>query len=168
MDHLSRFTALGWSDDSLRFHLFYDSLGQAVDCISIAVQCPENLTADISRDHIVRALANVIKNAYEAFATGPDAFAPGQIAIAAGQSDHGHLEITVRDSGMGIPPDELEEVRKFVPGGTSKKTGGTGFGLPFAKRRIDDHDGTLTIDSQEDRGTTVTIAIPAEADGGNT
>ena len=70
--------------------------GQTVDCVSIALQCPENLTADISRDHIVRALANVIKNAYEAFATGPDAFAPGEIAIAVGQSDHGDIEITVR------------------------------------------------------------------------
>jgi len=57
----------------------------------------------------------------------------------------------------------LAEVRRFVPGGTSKKTHGTGFGLPIAKRKIEDHGGSLAIESKEDAGTTIVITLPIEA-----
>ncbi len=68
---------------------------------------------------------------------------------------------------MGLSVEELDEVRRFVPGGTSKKTHGTGFGLPIAKRKLEDHGGFLAIDSQEDVGTTVTITLPLEAKEGD-
>ncbi|MFW6062064.1 MAG: ATP-binding protein [Planctomycetota bacterium] len=84
------------------------------------------------------------------------------VAIAARRAGD-CIEIVVRDSGMGLPPEELAEVRQFIPGGTSKKTYGTGFGLPFAKRKVADHGGTLQIDSIEDEGTTVTIVLPTES-----
>jgi signal transduction histidine kinase len=75
------------------------------------------------------------------------------------------VEIMIRDNGMGLSKEELAKVREFVPGGTSKKTYGTGFGLPIARRRIADHGGELGIDSVEGQGTTVTITLPVEAEG---
>ncbi|QNN24035.1 HAMP domain-containing histidine kinase [Planctomycetales bacterium ZRK34] len=80
--------------------------------------------------------------------------------------DGERIEVVVTDNGMGLSAEELDEVRRFEPGGTSKKTHGTGFGLPIAKRKIEDHGGSLAIDSEEDKGTTVTITLPVEAGGG--
>ena len=42
----------------------------------------------------------------------------------------------------------------------SKKTNGTGFGLAIACRKVRDHNGNITIDSEEDKGTTVTVFLP--------
>jgi signal transduction histidine kinase len=133
--------------------------------VAIAFDVPESLTAEISRHQIVRAIGNVLKNAYEAFANDPQSFSNGQVQLAARAINGDRVEIVVRDNGMGLSKDELAEVRRFVPGGTSKKTYGTGFGLPTAKRKIEDHGGLLAIDSVEDEGTVVTITLPVDATG---
>ena len=65
---------------------------------------------------------------------------------------------------MGLSAEELDEVRRFVPGGTSKKTYGTGFGLPTAKRKLEAHGGALAIESEVDKGTTVTVTLPIESE----
>lgn len=144
----------------------FRATGRDPNGVAIAFEVPENLTAEISRHQIVRAVGNVLKNAYESFASDPQTFAGGQIALTARPLDGGdRIEIIVRDSGMGLSPDELADVRRFVPGGTSKKTHGTGFGLPIAKRKIEDHGGLLAIDSVEDEGTTVIITLPVRAGG---
>lgn len=138
------------------------------DCTSVAttLDVPENLTLEISRHQIVQAVANLLKNAYEAFALDPQTFGPGQIRLHTRAVDSERVEIVIRDNGMGLTADELAEVRRFVPGGTSKKTHGTGFGLPIAHRKIKDHGGSLAIESAVDQGTTVTVTLPVEAGGG--
>jgi signal transduction histidine kinase len=133
--------------------------------VDITIEVPENLMVDVARYQIIRAVSNVIKNAYEAFAIDPLLFKAGQIHVLARAIDADRLEIIVKDNGMGLPPDELEEVCQFTPGGTSKKAHGTGFGLPTAKRKIQDHNGSLTIESTEDVGTKVTITLPIVAGG---
>jgi two-component system sensor histidine kinase VicK len=131
------------------------------------VDVPESITFDVSRQQIVAAVSNVIKNAYEAFSTGPDTFRAGTIDIFGRQINDDRVEVVIRDNGMGLNKEELAKVREFVPGGTSKKTHGTGFGLPIARRRIIDHGGDLGIDSEESKGTTVTITLPVETEGPN-
>jgi signal transduction histidine kinase len=126
---------------------------------------PENLTVDVARFDMVRALMNLLKNAYEAHATGPDTFTPGSVWVTARPVNGERVEIIFRDDGMGLSAEELDDVRRFVPGGTSKKTYGTGFGLPTAKRKIEAHGGALAIDSKEDHGTTVIVTLPTESGG---
>lgn len=133
--------------------------------VHICIEVPDNLTVDVARYQIVRAISNIIKNAYEAFAVSPSSFRAGQIHILAQAVNDNQIEIVVKDNGMGLPPEELREVCQFMPGGTSKKTHGTGFGLPIAKRKIEDHCGSLRIDSTEDIGTKVTIILPIVAGG---
>jgi signal transduction histidine kinase len=133
--------------------------------VNISIEVPDNLMVDVARYQIIRAISNVIKNAYEAFAIDPLTFKTGQIHVLARAIDRERIEIIVKDNGMGLPPDELAEVCQFTPGGTSKKAYGTGFGLPIAKRKIEDHRGALRIDSTEDIGTKVTITLPIEAGG---
>lgn len=145
----------------------FQATGRAALSVSIVIKVPENLTVDVSRHQIVRAISNVLKNAYESFATDPYTFTRGEICVIGREVDSERVEIIVSDNGMGLPPDELAEVRRFVPGNTSKKTHGTGFGLPIAKRKIEDHGGSLAIDSEDGNGTTITITLRTEADGGD-
>lgn len=131
--------------------------------VSVDVSVPESIILEVSRHHIVMALRNIIKNAYEAFATAPTRLGGGRIEIRARVPDEETVEIMVGDDGMGMSKDDLADVLRFIPGGTSKKAHGTGFGLPNAWRRIIDHGGSLAIESEEDRGTTVTVSLPLDA-----
>ncbi|MGQ9648540.1 MAG: ATP-binding protein [Phycisphaerae bacterium] len=144
----------------------FHATGRDPSLVRVGIDVPENLTAAMSRHQIVRAVSNVLKNAYEAFANDPQTFASGEVCLTARSVNGERVEVVVVDNGMGLSAEELEDVRRFVPGGTSKKTHGTGFGLPIAKRKIEDHGGLLAIDSEEDKGTTVTITLPVDAGGG--
>jgi signal transduction histidine kinase len=63
----------------------------------------------------------------------------------------------VRDTGTGIPERYISKV--FEPYFTLKP-GGTGLGMALTKRIVDDHKGTIEIESKEGVGTTVTIELP--------
>lgn len=67
------------------------------------------------------------------------------------------LEITVRDTGVGIPADQREGI--FEPFVSSRK-GGTGLGLSIVRRLIRQHGGTIRLDSEVGVGTTVTVRLP--------
>lgn len=131
--------------------------------ITIEVQVPDGIVVPVVRHLAIMAFKNVIKNAIDAFATGPTTFCSGVVVVWAGTRD-GMAEIRVSDTGMGLHPIELEELRRFIPGRSSKPHG-TGYGLPTAHRRITEQGGSLTIDSIADVGTTVTITLPLHAEG---
>jgi signal transduction histidine kinase len=55
----------------------------------------------------------------------------------------------VQDNGVGINSDDLGQLGAFIPGRTTKKGSGTGFGLPIAQRYVAAHGGSISIDSVE-------------------
>jgi signal transduction histidine kinase len=116
---------------------------------------------------VVAAIANVVKNAIEAYATGPSGFWKGKVTVSARTADADRIEMVIADEGCGIQPTDLAEISRFVPGKTTKKNQGTGFGLAIAKRNILAHGGDLSIASQEGEGTVVTISLPLEQDQGD-
>ena len=71
--------------------------------------------------------------------------------------------LEVCDRGGGIPPDEVRHVTRKFYRGRQAGHGGTGLGLAIASRIVEDHQGTLTIDSQSGVGTTMRVSIPAAA-----
>jgi len=76
-----------------------------------------------------------------------------------------NVSIRVKDYGIGIPKDEIQNVfERFyrVDQSRQRKTGGTGLGLPIAKSIVKEHHGTIRIESQEDIGTEVTVILPFE------
>ncbi len=83
------------------------------------------------------------------------------------QAHHAHLVklppnqkaimITIRDNGCGIPKDLMD--RLFLPFFTTKKNG-NGLGLALSHKIIQEHGGTITVESQEGQGTTFTIVLP--------
>jgi signal transduction histidine kinase len=133
--------------------------GNGVDLshVTFNKSIPANLMVKVSRPHIVAALVNVLKNACEFLHS--DNHAPnGTVEINVSQLDNQAM-IVVRDTGLGIPAEMLDEVRQCLPGRTTRRGKGTGFGLCNAQRNVMAHDGSLQIDSIEDHGTTVTLIL---------
>ena len=89
----------------------------------------------------------------------------GTIEVIADINDKGALRLTVRDYGVGIPKSRIKEALEpfgqvSIPDDTYPMQG-TGLGLPLAKAMAELHGGTLTLESDEGKGTTVTVELPA-------
>jgi signal transduction histidine kinase len=92
----------------------------------------------------------------------------GKIALRATQLDGARVMITVKDTGIGIPPDQLEDVfQEFtqVDTSTTRKVGGTGLGLPISRRLIEMHGGRLWAESTgvSGQGSAFFVELPVEA-----
>lgn len=97
-----------------------------------------------------RVLVNIINNSIQAMPKG------GRLLISA-EIKNDALELSVADSGIGIPEDKLQDI--FNPFYTTKKEG-IGLGLSFCKSMVEDHGGTIEVTSEENVGTTIFIRIP--------
>ena len=102
-----------------------------------------------------RALVNIVNNAIEA--------APGgQVDVATRWDVEGHrFVVTVSDQGPGIPAELREKV--FEAFFTTKGARGTGLGLAVSRKLVEEMGGHIWIESAPSAGTTVAIALPAEA-----
>ncbi|MCL2392846.1 MAG: cell wall metabolism sensor histidine kinase WalK [Oscillospiraceae bacterium] len=110
------------------------------------------------RDKIEQVLMNVIANALKYTPDG------GTIAIYSGTTG-GDVWVKIEDTGVGIPPEDLEHVfDRFyrVDKARSRESGGTGLGLSIAKEIISRHGGDIKIESTPGSGTSVTIRLPVE------
>jgi signal transduction histidine kinase len=120
---------------------------------------------DVRGDRMLlrEALLNVVSNAAEACSPGGGNVHVRVRSIAApGPSAAPILEVVIADTGPGIPRAHLG--RLFVPGFTTKETG-SGVGLAIAERVVSAHHGRITVDSEEGRGTTITITLPTDTHG---
>ncbi len=89
----------------------------------------------------------------------------GYVKIAALLIDGGKYQLTVSDSGCGIPEDQLETVfDKFnqADSSTTRKYGGTGLGLAIVRKSIELLEGKVQVKSLDGTGTTFTVELPAE------
>jgi signal transduction histidine kinase len=132
--------------------------------ISIALETAAGLP-DVRGDRMLlrEALLNVISNAAEACAPDGGTVSVRVRAVAApGGATAPIVEVVVTDTGPGIPRSHLG--RLFVPGFTTKETG-SGVGLAIAERVVSAHHGRITVDSEEGRGTTITITLPTDKTG---
>lgn len=100
-----------------------------------------------------RCLHNLITNAVDAMLKG------GKITISAARGADG-VTIRVSDTGVGVAPEALSNI--FKPFYTTKPKG-WGLGLSYCKRAVEDHGGSITIESEVGKGTTFTIFIPIRA-----
>jgi signal transduction histidine kinase len=119
---------------------------------------------DVRGDRMLlrEALLNVVSNAAEACAAAQGSVIVRARAIASPTQAAPIVEIVVADTGPGIPRAHLG--RLFVPGFTTKETG-SGVGLAIAERAVSAHHGRITVDSEEGRGTTITITVPTDSQG---
>ena len=106
------------------------------------------------RSQLEQVLINLIKNAYESGATQVEISAESLPSIEGGAGRGSAIRI--HDNGCGMPADVLEHA--FIPFFTTKPTG-TGIGLSLCRQIILKHGGTIRIESEENKGTTITIKI---------
>jgi len=103
-------------------------------------------------DQMNQVLINLIMNAVHAMSEG------GTLRIGLDQEKE-MVKLTVSDTGHGIPNEVLNKI--FDPFFTTKEFGkGTGLGLTVVKGIIEEHHGTITVESQEGKGTTFTVLLP--------
>jgi PAS domain S-box-containing protein len=107
---------------------------------------------------VKQVLLNLLSNAIK--------FTPraGAVLVTAKLGAEGGMEISVADSGIGIPEAELSNLfRPFyqVHSPRVQKPQGTGLGLAISKRLMELHDGRIGIASIEGKGTTVTVSLPS-------
>lgn len=103
----------------------------------------------LDRDQIRRAINNLIKNAMDASELGDRIE-----IISQRQPEANKIQLLIKDHGKGMSPEVLAKATQ--PYFTTKKYG-TGLGLFLVEKILTDHGASLTITSQEDKGTTVTI-----------
>jgi len=105
-------------------------------------------------EQLVQVFNNLIKNAIQAIPTERN----GEIRVVLIQQ-YGQIIITVSDNGSGIEPEIHDKL--FVPNFTTKNTG-MGLGLAIAKNIIELSGGTITFDTQLDKGTTFKLTLPED------
>ena len=87
----------------------------------------------------------------------------GKIEVGAGQGPDREISIWVKDSGVGIPPEEIGELfqkYKQTTSGIVSEYKGTGLGLVICKMIAEAHGGKIRVDSEEGKGSTFTVTIP--------
>ncbi len=121
----------------------------------IAPELPA-ITADANQ--LSQILMNLLLNAAQATPEG------GSVTIAAQKIKFAEaVELTVMDTGAGIPADILPHV--FEPFFTTKRGQGTGLGLSISHAYVRSHGGDIRVDSLPGRGTTVRITLPLRQEG---
>lgn len=110
------------------------------------------------RDRINQVINNLISNAVK--------YSPEKAEIHVFASEDSHFyKITVKDTGMGISKEDLPRIfERFyrVDKARSRAMGGTGLGLAIAKNIMDNHGGTITVESEYGEGSAFTVWLPKE------
>lgn len=129
---------------------------------AMAVQNGVKLTCDICDApctllgdpvQITRAIQNVLINAVQATTEKK-----GSVALACAQKDF-YVDVRVADTGEGITSEQMGKI--FDPYFTTKQgKSGTGLGLYITKKVVEDHNGSIKVDSTPEAGTTFTIRLP--------
>jgi two-component system sensor histidine kinase VicK len=112
--------------------------------------------AFVDKDRMEQVFMNLLSNAIKYTEPG------GRIDVDLSLKEE-EIRITVKDNGIGIPKEDVSRVfeRFFrVDKARSGGMGGTGLGLSITKQIVEEHEGKISIDSIEGKGTTVAIVLP--------
>ncbi|MCU0617621.1 MAG: ATP-binding protein, partial [Gemmatimonadaceae bacterium] len=127
------------------------------DTITLTIECAADTPwIRVDRVQLEQALVHLATNAKEAMPAG------GRLQLVATRRADGQAELRVRDTGMGIPFDVQAHI--FEPFFTTKTNRrGTGLGLSAVLGIVQQHGGTLAVESAPGAGSTFTITLPAVA-----
>jgi signal transduction histidine kinase len=133
---------------------------RASNCgLSLSVEASSTLPdVRVDRRKLLQILVNLMSNAIKFTPEG------GKVSLHGTQDGSGDIVITVTDTGIGIAEGDIEKaLTPFgqIDSSLSRKHAGTGLGLPLTKNLVELHDGKFEIASAPDKGTTVTVRLPA-------
>ena len=105
---------------------------------------------------ITRAIQNVIINAIQASGDNK-----GTVEVTCIRKDF-YVDVRIADTGHGISPEQIAKI--FDPYFTTKQgKSGTGLGLYITRKVVEDHNGSIKVDSTPEVGTTITIRLPLQS-----
>ncbi|OHB90892.1 MAG: hypothetical protein A3D89_00810 [Planctomycetes bacterium RIFCSPHIGHO2_02_FULL_52_58] len=111
---------------------------------------PDMPIARLDTGLVKQAILNIIINAQQAMPQG------GRLSVSTSHKE-GHVHIGVTDTGTGIPRHHQDKIFQAY---FSTKKKGTGLGLPTAKRIVEGHGGSISVESTEGRGSSFIIQLP--------
>jgi len=117
---------------------------------------PPSLVVEADRGYLEQVFVNLLDNGIKYTHEG------GKISISASEKDHGEVQISIRDDGIGIPREDLPRIfERFyrVDKGRSQELGGTGLGLSIVKHIVQAHGGKVWAESQPGKGSTFHLTL---------
>jgi len=128
--------------------------------LALKLDIPEELPLLLADERLLKQiLLNLLSNAIKFTPRG------GRVTIAGRIENDGTWTLSVRDTGIGIDPNDIPKaLAPFgqIDGSYTRTRGGTGLGLPIVRALVELHGGTFRLDSEVGRGTTAVAQFPAE------
>ena len=122
------------------------------DGIRFAFQFDPTLPLMAADEELLRqAFLNILLNACQAMPTG------GTVAISTEQEGGEIVRVSIADTGVGIPPEDIDKIFHLY---YTTKPGGSGIGLSLVYRVAQMHDGSIEVSSKVGRGTTMVVRLP--------
>jgi two-component system phosphate regulon sensor histidine kinase PhoR len=123
--------------------------------ITLAVVLPDDLPqVMVDADRIRQVVINLVHNAIKFTPAG------GYVTVTA-RSVHDGIVVSVADTGIGVPAEDLSRIfERFYKADRARSGGGTGLGLAIAKHTIQAHNGRLWVESIEGKGSTFSFTLP--------
>ncbi|MBC8031559.1 MAG: PAS domain S-box protein [Pyrinomonadaceae bacterium] len=141
--------------DFIQYHLRSHRIDIVNDCATVL----PSVQAD--REQLRQVFLNLITNASDAMPGGGTLTVRSRAGVMAG--GHAAVVIEFSDTGIGVKTGDLPKL--WEPFFTTKPEGkGTGLGLAICRRTVEDHRGTIVIETEPGKGTTVRITLPATAE----
>ncbi len=130
--------------------------------IELRRQLESGVRLAVDHDRIRRTVLNLLDNACQAMTEEGEATADGRqrVLTVAARLARERLELSIGDTGSGVPPEEFERV--FEPL-YSTKSFGVGLGLPIVRQIIEAHGGGVELSSEAGQGTRVVVWLPLHA-----
>ncbi|RYD71031.1 MAG: ATP-binding protein, partial [Verrucomicrobiaceae bacterium] len=132
---------------------------EATEGADIRVEVDHDITVTADPELLARALGNLIRNAVRYAAS------QGPITITASNEPLGRTEITVSDSGPGVPEEDLTKIFDAfyrVDTSRTRDTGGVGLGLSIVKTCVEACGGRVVARNRKPQGLDVTVSLPAK------
>jgi two-component system phosphate regulon sensor histidine kinase PhoR len=123
--------------------------------ISLRVECADDLPeVQVDSQRLEQVLVNLIHNAVKFTKPG------GEVVLCA-DTTNGEVRFAVRDTGVGIPADEVSRIfERFYRVDKSRAGSGTGLGLSIAKHIVEAHGGRIWAESIQGQGSTFFFSVP--------
>jgi PAS domain S-box-containing protein len=129
--------------------------------IRLTTKINDDIFVEVEKNMILTVLRNLVSNAIKFTSSG------GEITIEIGQlvnyGKQNFLEVSVNDTGIGIPKEKINKLFKIAENVSTKGTeneSGTGLGLPLCKEFIDKHKGKIWVESEEGKGSKFIFTLP--------
>lgn len=133
-----------------------ESIHQESNAPQIVITAPESLTADVDPLRLEQVIVNLLNNATKYSPSG------GAIEVTIDRGDSRMFEITVRDYGPGIPPENRDYIfDRFYQANPHNARSGLGLGLYISREIVELHEGDLHAEFPEDGGTRFVVRLPS-------